>query len=98
MQIVDKGRGNTTELWSTVIHIRVVEAIIFRKAVELIPRGWDIGLRLEGSGMMKLQMHLKAKEMESLSTHGLRISTDLVRFGSVPACGDHRWLYSVATC
>jgi hypothetical protein len=52
---------NTTELWSTGIHILVVEAIIFRKPVELVPRGWGVGLRLEGLGIDEVADALEGK-------------------------------------
>lgn len=51
----------TTELWSTKIQIRVVEAIIFRKPVELVPRGWSVGLRLEGVGVDEIADALDGK-------------------------------------
>lgn len=51
----------TTEQWSTKIHICVVEAIIFRKPVELVPRGWSVGLRLEGVGVDEIADALDGK-------------------------------------
>ena len=50
-----------TELMHTPINLRVVEAIIFRKPVEIIPRGWSVGLRLEGFGMKEISEALEGK-------------------------------------
>lgn len=50
-----------TELMYTPINLRVVEAIIFRKPVEIIPRGWSVGLRLEGFGMKEISEALEGK-------------------------------------
>jgi hypothetical protein len=50
-----------TQLMSTPINLRVVEAIIFRKPVEIIPRGWSVGLRLDGFGMKEVSEALEGK-------------------------------------
>lgn len=53
--------AEVTELWSTAISLRVTEAIIFRKPVEIVPRGWSVGLRLEGLGMAEISKALENK-------------------------------------
>lgn len=50
-----------TELWSTPVNLRLIEAIIYRKAVEIVPRGWSAGLRLAGVGMEAISDALKEK-------------------------------------
>lgn len=50
-----------TELMYTPINLRVVEAIIFRKPVEIIPRGWSVGLQLEGFGMKEVSEALEGE-------------------------------------
>jgi hypothetical protein len=50
-----------TELWSTPINLRLIEAIIYRKPVDIVPSGWSAGLRLEGVGMEAISDALKEK-------------------------------------
>jgi len=50
-----------TELVYTPINLRVIEAIIFRKPVEIIPRGWSVSLRLEGFGMKEISEALEGR-------------------------------------
>jgi len=63
---VDFSSGDSTstsaELWSTSIKLRLVDAIIFRKSVQAIPRGWSAGLRLEGWGIEAIADALKDKK------------------------------------
>jgi hypothetical protein len=57
------GVSTSTALWSEPINLRLVDSIIFRKSVQLIPRGWSAGLRLEGSGIETIANALKDKKI-----------------------------------
>ena len=50
---VEGSPGTTarTVLSSIPISLRLVEAIIYRKSVAVVPGGWSVGLRLEGAGI-----------------------------------------------
>ena len=58
----DPGAATATELWSKPISLRLVEVLIFRKSVALVPRGWSAGLRLEGVGIEAITDALGGKE------------------------------------
>ncbi|WP_242111781.1 hypothetical protein [Luteimonas aquatica] len=55
------GATTATELWSIPINLRLAEAIIYRKSVAVVPRGWGVGLRLEGAGMEAVADALSGK-------------------------------------
>jgi hypothetical protein len=43
--------GSGIELCSTPVRLCLSGAVIFRKSVPAIPRGWSAGLRLDGAGL-----------------------------------------------
>lgn len=56
------GESTSTELWSKSISLRLVGAIIFRKSIQVIPRGWSAGMRLEGQGTDEIADALEEKK------------------------------------
>ena len=50
---VDGSLGTTTRtvLSCIPISLRLMEALIYRKPVAVVPSGWGVGLRLEGAGI-----------------------------------------------
>jgi hypothetical protein len=60
---LDGNSGTPTELWSTTVDLRIVEASIFRKAVETVPRGFSAGLRFHGVGMNAVMEALASAEI-----------------------------------
>lgn len=58
---LSSGASTSTALWSTSINLRLVDAIIYRKSVQIIPRGWSAGLRLDGWGIEAIAGALKSK-------------------------------------
>ncbi|KRG63538.1 hypothetical protein ABB26_11485 [Stenotrophomonas humi] len=55
------GSTTATELWSIPISLRITDAIIYRKSTAVVPRGWGVGLRLEGAGMEAVTDALNGK-------------------------------------
>jgi hypothetical protein len=53
--------GSATELCSTPVRLRLTGAVILRKSVPAIPRGWSAGLRLEGTGLDTVEDALSGK-------------------------------------
>jgi hypothetical protein len=53
--------GSSSELCSTPVRLCLIEAVIFRKSVPAIPRGWSAGLRLEGEGLDSVISALSSK-------------------------------------
>ena len=51
-----------TELWSTKVNLRLTDATIFQKHVEVVPRGWSAGIILEGEGLELVLDALKEKD------------------------------------
>jgi hypothetical protein len=60
---LDRNSGTPTELWSKTVDLRIVEASIFRKAVEIIPHGFSAGLRFHGMGMKAVMEALASREI-----------------------------------
>jgi hypothetical protein len=54
--------GTPMELWSATVDLRIVEASIFRKAVETVPHGFSAGLRFHGVGMDAIMEALASRE------------------------------------
>jgi len=62
-----------TELSSTPISLHLMEAVIYRKSVAVVPRGWPAGLRLKGTGLEAIRDALgdkRAAEFVHLRTVG----------------------------
>lgn len=56
------GLGQLVELWSAPISLRLVDAVVFRKSVPTIPRGWSAGLVLEGTGRYLIEQAIREKQ------------------------------------